>query len=91
MLRCSKRWAAGLAGHSMNNLGRRLKRLEARLQPPEDKMTQHIIHFVEGDGTVTGSMVFNHGGRGCERTPRSRPSEGVPLSIGETLGYGRSL
>jgi hypothetical protein len=43
----------------MNNLGMRLERLEARLQPPEDKITQHIIHFVEGDGTVTGSMVIN--------------------------------
>jgi len=49
------------SGHSMNNLGRRLVRLEARLNPTEDKITQHIIHFVEGDGTVTGSMVINFG------------------------------
>jgi hypothetical protein len=43
----------------MTDLGRRLERLETRLLPQEDKITHHIIHFVEGDGTVAGSMVIN--------------------------------
>ena len=76
MLRSSKRWAAGLAGHSMNNLGRRLKRLEARLQLSEDKTTQHIIHFVEGDGTVTGSMVINFDN--SQREPQGWPPHRAP-------------
>jgi hypothetical protein len=36
----------------MTNLGRRLERLETRLLPQEDKITHHIIRFVEGNGTV---------------------------------------
>jgi hypothetical protein len=76
MLRSSKRRSAGLAGHSMNNLGRRLKRLEARLQLSEDKTTQHIIHFVEGDGTVTGSMVINFDT--SQRAPRRWPPDRAP-------------
>ena len=43
----------------MTYLGRRLERLETRLLPQKDKITQHIIRFVEGNGTVTGSMVIN--------------------------------
>jgi hypothetical protein len=71
----------------MNNLGRRLVRLEARLQSPEDKITQHIIHFVDGDGTVTGSMVIKfdnpqrapQGGRRID--PRSVRNEPTGVSF----------
>jgi hypothetical protein len=60
----------------MNNLGRRLERLEARLQPPEDKITQHIIHFVEGDGTVASSMVINFDN--SQREPQGWPPHRSP-------------
>jgi hypothetical protein len=74
MLRCSKRWAAGLA--AMTNLGRRLERLETRLLPQEDKIMHHIIRFVEGNGTVTGSMVINFDN--SQRAPRGWPPHRAP-------------
>jgi hypothetical protein len=60
----------------MNDLGRRLERLEARLQPPEDKITEHIIHFVVGNGTVTVSMVINFDA--SQRELRGWPPDRAP-------------
>ena len=40
---------------------RRLKRLESRFGPGRDS-EQHVIKFVEADGTVTGSVVLHPGG-----------------------------
>jgi hypothetical protein len=81
----------------MTNLGRRLVRLEARLLPKEDKIAHHIIRFVEGNGTVTGSMVINfddsqcapRGGRRIE--PRSRKNEPtrVPMAVNGTYTLAR--
>jgi hypothetical protein len=55
----------------MTNLGRRLERLETRLFPQDERITHHIIRFVEGNGTVTGSMVINFDT--SQREPRGWP------------------
>ena len=60
----------------MTNLGRRLVRLETRLLPQEDKITHHIIRFVEGGGTVTGSMVIKFDN--SQRVPRGWPPDLAP-------------
>ena len=40
---------------------RRLERLESRFRPGRDS-EQHVIKFVEADGTVTASVVLHPGG-----------------------------
>jgi hypothetical protein len=53
-------------------LSRRLERLEARLPPPDEEPIQHIIQFVDADGTITDSLVMNHSAPA--RHPQTWPS-----------------
>jgi hypothetical protein len=41
-------------------LSRRLERLEERILPSGDPPIEHIIRFVEADGTVVETMVIQH-------------------------------
>jgi hypothetical protein len=58
-------------------LSRRLERLEACLPPPDAEPIQHIIRFVDADGTITDSLVINHGApaRGPQKWPSQRRTE----------------
>ena len=39
---------------------RRLRHLEERLGTIREP-TVHVLHFVDGDGTISGSVTFRHG------------------------------
>jgi hypothetical protein len=58
-------------------LSRRLERLETRFLPPDEEFTQHLIHFIDADGTVTGSMLMKFGGCAPGRDPRVWPSRRI--------------
>jgi hypothetical protein len=45
----------------INNLLRRLERLETRILPQDREVIEHKIVFVDADGSETESMVMKHG------------------------------
>ena len=57
------------------NITRRLQRMEERVAV-SDEAVFHVIQFVDGDGTVSGELLIQHGGVQTSAAPQGASGDG---------------